>query len=267
MKKKFLLPSILAACAAVASNAQEVVFDFTDPTSLSGLEFKPMTLTELRSAKYINESDTKEKDRCYKSGNNHVLIIDGETISKDGVSFSVSNPDIYKDYPRFFFGLIGKTYPPEPAAENFYCDLRWYKTQVLEINAPEGKKIEKIVMSATSGDNPKRANGNTIVQTEGGKQTISDDKTLNEWVADSESEISTVVYKASADSPTQMAYSLSVTLADAGSGSAITEINAADSAAPVEYYNLTGVRQNGDTLVPGVYVRRQGSKAQKFIVK
>ncbi|MDE6452656.1 MAG: hypothetical protein K2L27_00470 [Muribaculaceae bacterium] len=37
--------------------------------------------------------------------------------------------------------------------------------------------------------------------------------------------------------------------------------------APVEYYNLSGMRVNGDSLTPGVYVKRQGAKTVKVYVK
>lgn len=40
-----------------------------------------------------------------------------------------------------------------------------------------------------------------------------------------------------------------------------------DNSAPVEYYDLRGVRVNGNTLVPGIYVRRQGSQVSKIIVR
>lgn len=35
----------------------------------------------------------------------------------------------------------------------------------------------------------------------------------------------------------------------------------------IEYYNLQGVRVDADNLTPGVYVRRQGNKAVKVIIK
>lgn len=37
--------------------------------------------------------------------------------------------------------------------------------------------------------------------------------------------------------------------------------------APVEFYNLQGIRVNGDNLTPGIYVRRQGSAVSKILVK
>lgn len=48
------------------------------------------------------------------------------------------------------------------------------------------------------------------------------------------------------------------------SASGITSIDA-DENAPVEYYDLRGVRVSGDA--PGIYIRRQGNKATKVLVK
>ena len=47
----------------------------------------------------------------------------------------------------------------------------------------------------------------------------------------------------------------------------VAEIVIDDENAPVEFYNLTGVRINSDNLVPGLYIRRQGAKASKIIVR
>jgi hypothetical protein len=37
--------------------------------------------------------------------------------------------------------------------------------------------------------------------------------------------------------------------------------------APVQYFNLNGIRVNGDNLTPGLYIRRQGTKASKVIIR
>lgn len=47
----------------------------------------------------------------------------------------------------------------------------------------------------------------------------------------------------------------------------VADIVIDDENAPVEFYNLNGVRVNRDNLVPGLYIRRQGAKASKFIVR
>lgn len=48
--------------------------------------------------------------------------------------------------------------------------------------------------------------------------------------------------------------------------SAINNV-AVDENAPVEYFNLQGVRVAADNLTPGIYVRRQGGKTVKVLVK
>ena len=47
----------------------------------------------------------------------------------------------------------------------------------------------------------------------------------------------------------------------------VAEIVIDDENAPVEFYNLNGVRVNSDNLTPGLYIRRQGAKASKIIVR
>lgn len=47
----------------------------------------------------------------------------------------------------------------------------------------------------------------------------------------------------------------------------VAEIVIDNENAPVEFYNLNGVRVNSDNLVPGLYIRRQGAKASKIIVR
>lgn len=50
-------------------------------------------------------------------------------------------------------------------------------------------------------------------------------------------------------------------------GAGVNDIFADDVNAPVEVYNLNGMKVANDNLAPGVYVKRQGNKTTKFIVK
>ncbi len=73
--------------------------------------------------------------------------------------------------------------------------------------------------------------------------------------------------------------SLTIDAADAGSTIQINAIKVVyggqggvnditvDNNAPVEYYNLQGIRMNGDDLTPGLYIRRQGNTVNKVIVR
>jgi hypothetical protein len=49
--------------------------------------------------------------------------------------------------------------------------------------------------------------------------------------------------------------------------SAVSNISVDNTDAPVEYYNLNGVRISSDNLVPGLYIRRQGNNVSKIAVK
>lgn len=49
----------------------------------------------------------------------------------------------------------------------------------------------------------------------------------------------------------------------------VDDITADDTDAPVEYYNLQGIRVADDnaTLAPGIYIRRQGSRSAKILIR
>ena len=42
---------------------------------------------------------------------------------------------------------------------------------------------------------------------------------------------------------------------------------ATDDNLPAEYFNLQGLKVDGANLAPGVYIRRQGSKVSKILVR
>lgn len=47
----------------------------------------------------------------------------------------------------------------------------------------------------------------------------------------------------------------------------IDSIQAAEPDAPAVYYNLNGVRVDGDALAPGFYIKRKGTRAEKILVR
>lgn len=69
-------------------------------------------------------------------------------------------------------------------------------------------------------------------------------------------------------SPFKFSYISISYVKDANHTSAIDNISSDEDAnAPVEYYNLQGIRVNPDNLTTGVYLRRQGSKTSKVLVR
>lgn len=49
--------------------------------------------------------------------------------------------------------------------------------------------------------------------------------------------------------------------------SAIEGVDVDNSNAPVEFYNLQGIRVNSSDMAPGIYIRRQGTDVKKVLVK
>lgn len=47
----------------------------------------------------------------------------------------------------------------------------------------------------------------------------------------------------------------------------LDNVSVADENAPVEYYNLQGVKMPSENLTPGIYIRRQGQKASKVVIR
>ena len=56
-------------------------------------------------------------------------------------------------------------------------------------------------------------------------------------------------------------------MADENGVQRIDDIVNDNANAPVEYYNLQGIRVNGDNLTPGIYIRRQGTEVTKVYVR
>jgi hypothetical protein len=47
----------------------------------------------------------------------------------------------------------------------------------------------------------------------------------------------------------------------------VNDIAVDNNNAPVKYFNLNGVEVNSDNLTPGLYIRRQGTKATKVAIR
>lgn len=276
------LKTLLSACAVMFSAsafAQTVLFDFHDPNNILGqVQFQPFSFEDLQAQTYVNASDLEKARAYFGSGNkSFVTILEGETMVKDGVKITPSNPDKYKDFPRIFFARIDGAviteftaasgfYPLMEAGKlsGFYSDFRWYQKEEILIQAPEGKKLDKVVITAKYEGLKDRDSSTTIVVSDGGTQTISEDKAVNTWTANEGSTVTELKYKASDTSATQMAYTVEVSLSDA-SGAGVAQICAEENEETV-YYDLTGNRVTGK-LTKGIYLCRKGNVTNKIIVK
>lgn len=54
---------------------------------------------------------------------------------------------------------------------------------------------------------------------------------------------------------------------DSSDAAGVNDIAVDNNNAPVKYFNLNGVEVNSDNLTPGLYIRRQGTKATKVAIR
>ena len=75
-----------------------------------------------------------------------------------------------------------------------------------------------------------------------------------------------VIWIANPDDPEQNV-PIYVTFNGELTASGITDVWVDDTDAPVEYYNIQGMRVNGENLTPGFYIVKQGRKVTKILVR
>ena len=132
--------------------------------------------------------------------------------------------------------------------------FRFYKNSVLTVAADNGYRLVKIEFE------PQTSNYATaLTNCEFTDGTLAD----NVWTANSENVSSMTISNPASVGATIGLKTMKVTFEKSTQGVADIELG---EEAPAEYYNLQGVRMNGE-LTPGLYIRRQGNKATKVIVK
>lgn len=151
-------------------------------------------------------------------------------------------------------------------------ELRLYVNNTVNFSiVQDGFGFSKIeAVKGTSGGNYSHLNFTTF--TTNTKDEGTWDNTSKVWTAPESNECVSVTFtqnnieNTSNNKPQLNGFK--VTYVDApGNIAGINGVTVDNTNAPVEYYNLQGVRVNANNLVPGIYVRRQGTQAIKVLVK
>jgi hypothetical protein len=121
-------------------------------------------------------------------------------------------------------------------------DLRLYTGDSFTVSVPSGNKIKSIAFTKDGGNFAMEADNGTYDN--------------GAWTGDSES------IKFTMTATTRIS---TVTVLFEGNGSGVGSIVVDSENAPVEYYNLQGVRVANPT--PGLYIVRQGTKVSKTVVR
>lgn len=217
------------------AGAQTATFNFGDANELvcpEGIK-PPETVSTAAESAYFADKDGKEV-----------------TFTSGGVNltFATSADNATNTYPQWWLASKG-------------LELRVYGGNSMTFSAGESK-ISKITFtkgcSSTSWNWP--TEGNLTVDPADG--TMSDVDGAKVWTAP---EGGVSLAKFDFNGKGRIGTITVEYIADEVQG--IDEIGSDNNDAPVEYYNLQGIRVNGDNLTPGIYVRRQGCQVAKVLVK
>lgn len=208
----------------------KATFDFSKDGNIASLT------TSAIAANSSNVDDNQLTDVVFQNGPIMLQIGIGENT--------------YNNHPRWWIENAGK------ANENW--DVRAYQNNEIIVNVCEdGYRIESIEFTQVKGSTT-WASSWTITPTGGTWKS-------KVWTAPAGSLTNIVTFVPGGSSRIG---AINVTyVEDENAVQGIEDIVNDNSNAPVEYYNLQGIRVNGDNLTPGIYIRRQGTEVTKVYVR
>lgn len=208
---------------------------------VDGEETAMFDFTKTGNAASLTESDVEASNDNNATAN----VLTGATFKNGPVVFAISKGENGQNDPKWWI-------------EKSDNDIRAYKDNEITVSlAEDGYRIESVTFTQVSGSTS-WATGWTITPADG---TFSD----KVWTAPANSLVNLVTFIPSAASriaTVEVKY-----VVDENGTQDIDEIGNDNADAPVEYFNLQGIRVNGDNLTPGIYIRRQGMEVTKVYVR
>lgn len=206
---------------------QTATFNFNDITTLNPS---------------FNPDEAPEKDN-----NNRYFNISGQVLMSNGVSFKAEPSD-----------AADAGTPTRLYIRTSDMQLRIYKKNRMTLSVPEGYKLTKVVINYN--------NTGFIPLADDQTGSVADDKDnkTGTWTSGG-ADTRSVIFAIPSDGTNSQVNSIEVSYVDGQLGALPTIGD--DCVAPVEYFNLQGVKVAGDNLMPGLYIMRQGSKVSKILVR
>jgi len=164
----------------------------------------------------------------------------------------------------------GSTLPRWFFATNGGLQCRTYKSNIITIASTDSHSfIKSIEITAPTGTTsyggydlvPSDKDGNAMTSS-----TIFTSATKTSWTAPNGAYVPAVKLTNHTANNTFFT-KLTVKYIIDNNVTGIDGIESDDENAPVEYFNLQGIRVNGDNLGTGIYIRRQGSKTTKVLIQ
>lgn len=239
---------------------------FTEPVTIKAIAIKDGMLdSDVATATYtlyVEGShkamiDFREGGNALEIADNKEIAINNEVSTNGGVN-DINGVNFTNGPVQFSISKGEGSDDPKWWGEKNGNDVRCYKNNVITLKLVEnGYKITEVEFLQVSGSTS-WASTITCVPADG---TWSN-KT---WKAPATSLVNE--FTMTLGGATRIAC-VNVTYVEDNNGSAgVDDVVVDNSDAPVEYYNLQGIRVNADNLTPGIYVRRQGTEVTKILVK
>ncbi len=231
--KDGMLPSDVATATFTVydPNKLEATFDFSNATTLT------QQTTNIEAPAEVSTGTE----------------IGGKTFTEGYISMTVTNPESGSS-AKWFYGL-------KSGYSALQCRL--YSGCNITVSAIDNYTIKSIVFTQDdklTNDWPTSTKLTVTTNIDGQSGTWSG----KEWTAPESENVTTVSFTPTA----KMFFStMTVTYGPSSLGAIDDIFGDADANAPVEYYNLQGIRVAADNLTPGFYVVRQGSKTAKVLIR
>ncbi|MCM1348119.1 MAG: chitobiase/beta-hexosaminidase C-terminal domain-containing protein [Firmicutes bacterium] len=271
--------SVAITCATSGASIHYTV-DGTEPTETSELYTSPLSITDNITIKAIavktdmNNSAVASVSYVIKREGQQNVTFDFTNISSLTPSFdptaapetdnsnkyyNIDNTELYAGPVTFVAKATDES--DKGTATRLYVrtsdmQLRIYKKNQFTLSTSKGYVLEKIVINYN--------NTASIPLADGQKGTYAYADKVGTWTS-SNDKVSAVTFAIPADGSNSQINSIEVICNQ--DLSAIESVAVDNSNAPVEYFNLQGVRVDADNMVPGIYVRRQGTEVTKILVK
>ena len=189
-----------------------------------------------------------------KPANGQATDVYGKEFTANGVTFSVASEG----------GTDASTTKPclrtsSAASTKGEADFRIYDGWSFTVTAPAKHALTKIVMNHYDSSNSIGLKASAGSVTTGGVWTMPTEVTVAEDAATAPNSV-TFTAEAKTFIQTMNVYYVSVS-----GQNGIEDVIMGDEDAPVEYYNLQGVRVMNPTA--GLYIVKQGSKVSKAIIR
>ncbi len=214
---------------------------------IEGLEKASFDFTRDGNARFIADKQIEANNYQTDDASNNL----------NGVVFTEEENGVVTFVPN---KAEGTTPPRWWSTATIEPELRVYKNNTYVFSlVKNGYKLHSIKMEQGEAS---ASNYNAITMTASVGTWSDDTKT---WTAPAESLVNSVTLTCGANG--RCGGFIVEYLPDPDGLAGIDGIDADNAGAPVEYYNLQGLRVSAENLVPGIYVRRQGTEVIKVLVK